>query len=268
MFNAAFGAFATASEDPCRGRSPEIETLDQLTCRTMTKRVCRRASPGARPPMRRRSGSCSRSSTGSGSRPEATAIFRRPADRGRPPPVPDPDPVRRRLPRRLQVQPQAPGRLSEPVLCAELYQRPGVAETVDLEIYKRGYYAPSALRNPLGIVPKGRRSTSPSRMAANTSGRAPPEGRTSRDGHVGRGHLARSARAPKDGRFVRAETQFRNWITEDGRPGPTGESGFKAEAGRYHLYVSLACPWAHRTLIMRKLKGLRRPSGSRSCTGT
>jgi glutathionyl-hydroquinone reductase len=65
----------------------------------------------------------------------------------------------------------------------------------------------------------------------------------------------------KDGRFVRAETQFRNWITEDGRPGPSGEGGFKAEAGRYHLYVSLACPWAHRTLIMRKLKGLEKAIG-------
>jgi putative glutathione S-transferase len=60
----------------------------------------------------------------------------------------------------------------------------------------------------------------------------------------------------KDGRFVRAETQFRNWVTADGSPGPTGEGGFKAERGRYHLYVSLACPWAHRTLIMRQLKGL------------
>jgi putative glutathione S-transferase len=60
----------------------------------------------------------------------------------------------------------------------------------------------------------------------------------------------------KDGRFVRTETQFRNWVTADGSPGPTGGGGFKAESGRYHLYVSLACPWAHRTLIMRKLKGL------------
>ena len=65
----------------------------------------------------------------------------------------------------------------------------------------------------------------------------------------------------EDGRFVRAATQFRNWITEDGRPGPTGEGGFKAEAGRYHLYVSLACPWAHRTLIMRKLKALETAIG-------
>jgi putative glutathione S-transferase len=56
--------------------------------------------------------------------------------------------------------------------------------------------------------------------------------------------------------FERPQTVFRNWITADGRPGPTGAGGFKAEAGRYHLYVSLACPWAHRTLIVRKLKHL------------
>ncbi|MFK7699065.1 glutathione S-transferase family protein [Pseudomonas caspiana] len=60
----------------------------------------------------------------------------------------------------------------------------------------------------------------------------------------------------KDGAFQREQAQRRNWITADGRPGPSGEGGFKAEAGRYHLYVSLACPWAHRTLIYRKLKGL------------
>lgn len=58
------------------------------------------------------------------------------------------------------------------------------------------------------------------------------------------------------GKFVRTVTQFRNWITPDGQAGPTGEGGFKAESGRYHLYISLACPWASRTLIMRKLKGL------------
>lgn len=58
------------------------------------------------------------------------------------------------------------------------------------------------------------------------------------------------------GNFVRSTTQFRNWITADGQPGPSGKGGFKAESGRYHLYVSLACPWASRTLIMRKLKGL------------
>ena len=58
------------------------------------------------------------------------------------------------------------------------------------------------------------------------------------------------------GRFVRKDSQFRNWITVDGSAGPSGEGGFKAEPGRYHLYVSLACPWAHRTLIFRALKGL------------
>jgi len=58
------------------------------------------------------------------------------------------------------------------------------------------------------------------------------------------------------GQFVRTTPQFRNFVTADGSPGPTGKGGFKAESGRYHLYVSLACPWAHRTLIFRKLKGL------------
>jgi glutathionyl-hydroquinone reductase len=58
------------------------------------------------------------------------------------------------------------------------------------------------------------------------------------------------------GRFVRTDSQFRNWVTPDGSPGPSGEGGFSAEPGRYHLYVSMACPWAHRTLILRKLKGL------------
>lgn len=58
------------------------------------------------------------------------------------------------------------------------------------------------------------------------------------------------------GHFKRTTTSFRNWVTKDGAPGPSGEGGFKAEAGRYHLYVSLACPWAHRTLIFRKLKKL------------
>ena len=64
--------------------------------------------------------------------------------------------------------------------------------------------------------------------------------------------------ADTGGRFVRTEAQFRNWVTADGKPGPTGEGGFAAEPGRYHLYVSLACPWAHRTLIFRKLKGLEK----------
>lgn len=60
----------------------------------------------------------------------------------------------------------------------------------------------------------------------------------------------------RDGRFIRKDSAFRNWITADGSPGPTGTGGFKAQPGRYHLYVSLACPWAHRTLIFRNLKGL------------
>ena len=58
------------------------------------------------------------------------------------------------------------------------------------------------------------------------------------------------------GRFVRTQTQFRNWITADGSAGPTGQAGYKAETDRYHLYVSLACPWASRTLMIRTLKGL------------
>lgn len=58
------------------------------------------------------------------------------------------------------------------------------------------------------------------------------------------------------GKFIRSESQFRNWITADGAPGPTGQDGFAAESGRYHLYVSAACPWAHRTLIFRQLKDL------------
>ena len=59
------------------------------------------------------------------------------------------------------------------------------------------------------------------------------------------------------GEFVRATSGFRNWVTADGCAGPSGESGFIAEANRYHLYVSHACPWAHRTLIVRALKGLQ-----------
>lgn len=62
--------------------------------------------------------------------------------------------------------------------------------------------------------------------------------------------------ASSGGRFVRSDAQFRNWITPDGSAGPTGTGGFRAEPGRYHLYVSLACPWANRTLILRTLKGL------------
>jgi putative glutathione S-transferase len=62
--------------------------------------------------------------------------------------------------------------------------------------------------------------------------------------------------AETGGKFVRSTAGFRNWITPDGAPGPGGEGGFAAESGRYHLYVSYACPWAHRTLILRALKGL------------
>lgn len=59
-----------------------------------------------------------------------------------------------------------------------------------------------------------------------------------------------------DGEYNRKDSQFRHWITADGRAGESGEAGFPAEADRYHLYVSLACPWAHRTLIFRHLKAL------------
>jgi putative glutathione S-transferase len=62
--------------------------------------------------------------------------------------------------------------------------------------------------------------------------------------------------ASTGGGFVRSDAQFRNWITPDGQAGLTGGDGFKAEAGRYHLYVSHACPWANRTMILRALKGL------------
>ncbi len=58
------------------------------------------------------------------------------------------------------------------------------------------------------------------------------------------------------GRFVREDARFRHWVTADGAPGPDGDGGFAAAPDRYHLYVSLACPWAHRTLIVRALKGL------------
>ena len=70
------------------------------------------------------------------------------------------------------------------------------------------------------------------------------------------------------GAFVRQPSSFRRWVTPDGRPGPTGEGGFAAEAGRYHLYVALTCPWASRTLIARKLKGLESVDfdfGHRAC---
>jgi glutathionyl-hydroquinone reductase len=60
----------------------------------------------------------------------------------------------------------------------------------------------------------------------------------------------------KEGRFVRQQSSFRNWVTADGSAGPTGDAGYKAEVGRYHLYVALICPWASRTLMARKLKKL------------
>ena len=60
-----------------------------------------------------------------------------------------------------------------------------------------------------------------------------------------------------DGEFRRQDSRFRSWLTADGEAGPSGKAGFKAEKGRYHLYVSLACPWAHRTLIFRQLKDLQ-----------
>lgn len=63
-------------------------------------------------------------------------------------------------------------------------------------------------------------------------------------------------KSDEKGRFVRQVSSFRNWITPDGSPGPTGDGGFAAETGRYRLYVALICPWASRALIARKLKGL------------
>ena len=59
------------------------------------------------------------------------------------------------------------------------------------------------------------------------------------------------------GEFVRSNAKYRNWVTADGTPGPTGEGGFRPDSGRYHLYVSYACPWAHRALIFRQLKDLQ-----------
>ena len=72
------------------------------------------------------------------------------------------------------------------------------------------------------------------------------------------GAWSRDGRIPADpsGRFIRSSSIFRNWVTADGAAGRTGTGGFEAEPGRYHLYVSLACPWAHRTLLFRKMKGL------------
>jgi glutathionyl-hydroquinone reductase len=70
------------------------------------------------------------------------------------------------------------------------------------------------------------------------------------------GRWQEDASRTKDGHFIRPATQYRNYVTADGGPGPSGSGGFPAQPGRYHLYVSLACPWAHRTLIFRKLKKL------------
>ena len=67
--------------------------------------------------------------------------------------------------------------------------------------------------------------------------------------------------ASTGGKFERQRSTYRNWVTSDGGPGPSGEGGFPAASGRYHLYVSYACPWAHRTLIFRKLKGLEQHIG-------
>ena len=61
----------------------------------------------------------------------------------------------------------------------------------------------------------------------------------------------------EDGRLQRPSSVFRNWVTADGAPGPTGDGGFRAEPGRYHLYIARACPWAHRAAIFRELKGLQ-----------
>ena len=61
----------------------------------------------------------------------------------------------------------------------------------------------------------------------------------------------------KQGRFIRQTSSFRHWVTADGSAGITGDAGFKAEAGRYHLYVAYICPWACRTLMVRALKGLQ-----------
>ncbi len=60
----------------------------------------------------------------------------------------------------------------------------------------------------------------------------------------------------KDGSFIRPDAKIRNWVTATGEPGPSGDAGFKAEAGRYHLYIAASCPWAHRTMIFRHVKGL------------
>lgn len=77
-------------------------------------------------------------------------------------------------------------------------------------------------------------------------------------GYMLDGNWSDDDRIPTDqrGSFVRADSQFRSWVTADGNAGPSGSAGFKAEPGRYHLFVSYSCPWAHRTIIFRKLKKL------------
>jgi putative glutathione S-transferase len=76
------------------------------------------------------------------------------------------------------------------------------------------------------------------------------------DGTWSKGWTPKDEDGDGDGAFNRKPSNFRNWITPDGAPGPTGEGGFAAEPGRYHLYVALICPWACRTLMARKLKRL------------
>ena len=79
-------------------------------------------------------------------------------------------------------------------------------------------------------------------------------------GYLVEGRWISTDRRPT-GQFSRSDSQFRNWDTMDGSPGPSGTGGFKAEAGRYHIYVSLACPWASRAIIFRSLKGLEHMVG-------
>lgn len=72
----------------------------------------------------------------------------------------------------------------------------------------------------------------------------------------GKWHTDDTLNRDKDGRYLRQNSPVRNWLTPDGAPGPSGRGGFKAEAGRYHLYIAIGCPWAHRTQLVRAIKGL------------